>query len=45
MPDGAGYADVKERTSAGRLAAVRTVLDDETKKGGRLETEVLTREI
>ena len=25
MPDGAGYADVKERTSAGRLAAVRTV--------------------
>ena len=36
MPDGAGYADVKERTSAGRLAAVRTVLDDETEEADRL---------
>ena len=36
MPDGAGYADVKERTSAGRLAAVRIVLDDETEEADRL---------
>jgi hypothetical protein len=36
MPDGAGYADVKERTSAGRPAALRTVLDDETEEADRL---------
>ena len=36
MPDGAGYACVQERTSAGRLAAVRTVLDDETEEADRL---------
>ena len=36
MPDGAGYAAVKERTSAGRPAAVRTVLDDEMEEADRL---------